>query len=194
LADERNGFALPEGLTMENLVDLKPRADGEAASMLTRYVATRHDASLTWRDVEELAAATRLPLVLKGLVRSDDAERAVSCGARGIIVSNHGARQLDGAPASLDALPPICEAVAGRCEVLMDGGIRWGQDVLKALGLGARAVLVGRPILWGLAVGGEAGVKRILDLLREELANAMALAGCPDVSSLPTDLVRRRPR
>ncbi len=115
----------------------------------------------------------------------------MSAGAAGIVVSNHGARQLDGAPASLSALPGVVEAVAGRCEVLLDGGIRWGTDVFKALALGARAVLLGRPILWGLAVAGDSGVQHVLDLVREELTRAMALSGCPTLASITPDLVRR---
>src|SRR6185369_1304665 len=112
------------------------------------------------------------------VLRPDDARRAVDTGARGIIVSNHGGRQLDGAPASIDALPGVVDAVADRADVLVDGGVRWGSDVLTALALGARAVLLGRPILWGLAVGGEAGAARVLSLLRDEVDLALALTGC----------------
>ena len=189
LADERNGFCLPEGLVMSNLI---AAGAGEAppGSMLSGYVAARHDPSLTWKDVEWLRSLTRLPVVLKGIVRADDAVRAAQAGAQAIIVSNHGARQLDGAPATLEALPLVADAVAGRCEVLMDGGIRWGTDVLKALALGARAVLVGRPVLWGLAVNGRDGVVRVLELLGTELSNAMALAGCASVAAIDRDLCR----
>jgi 4-hydroxymandelate oxidase len=196
LADERNEFGLPEGLTMANLTlpgTSGAEGDPVASSMLARYVATRHDTSLTWHGLEVLAASTRLPVVLKGIVRPDDAERAVLHGARGVVVSNHGARQLDGAPATIDALSAIADRIADRCEVYLDGGIRWGTDVLKALGLGARAVLVGRPILWGLATFGEAGVARVLEMLRDELGRAMALAGSPDVRAIDRDLVRKRP-
>ena len=105
----------------------------ERGSLLASYVASRHDASLTWRDVHWLASLTRLPILLKGIVRPDDAVRALDAGAAGVIVSNHGARQLDGAPATIEALPAIADAIAGRCPVLMDGGIRWGTDVLKAI-------------------------------------------------------------
>jgi 4-hydroxymandelate oxidase len=131
-------------------------------------------------------------MLVKGVVRGDDAARAVDHGAAGVVVSNHGARQLDGAPASIDALPGVVAAVAGRCPVLVDGGFRWGTDVLKALGLGATAVLVGRPILWGLAVGGQDGVERVLEIFRNELSTAMALAGCADVTDIGGDLIRRR--
>ncbi|HSN97168.1 MAG TPA: alpha-hydroxy acid oxidase [Candidatus Nanopelagicales bacterium] len=196
LADVRNGFALPEGLVMANLVDAANAAAGagDRGSMLASYVASRHDASLTWRDVEWLGSITSLPVLLKGVVRPDDAVRALDHGADGIVVSNHGARQLDGAPATVDVLPRVVDAVAGRCPVLMDGGVRWGTDVLKAIALGAAAVLVGRPVLWGLAVGGQQGVVRVLQILRDELSLAMALAGCPTLAALDRDLVRPAPR
>ncbi|MGK3969160.1 alpha-hydroxy acid oxidase [Sorangium sp. So ce118] len=192
IADVRNGFALPEGLVMANLLDAAAGAPaGERGSLLAAYVASRHDASLTWRDVEWLASLTRLPILLKGIIRPDDAVRALGCGAAGVIVSNHGARQLDGSPATIEVLPAVVDAIAGRCPVLMDGGVRWGTDVLKAVALGARAVLVGRPVLWGLAALGGEGVARVLAALRDELSIAMALAGCPTLASIDRDLVRR---
>jgi 4-hydroxymandelate oxidase len=195
LANERNLFALPEGLQMANLMSAKGLGSKlEERSMLAKYVASRHDASLTFRDLEWLRGLSRLPLLIKGVVRGDDAARAVEHGVSGVIVSNHGARQLDGSPASIDALPGVVAAVGGRVPVLMDGGIRRGTDVLKALGLGASAVLVGRPILWGLAVGGEAGVRRVLEILANELSTAMALAGCPRIADIGGDLVQRRKR
>jgi 4-hydroxymandelate oxidase len=194
LADERQGFALPAGMRMENLGPLLAGANSSEASMLARFVASRHDASLSWRDLDWLRSLSPLPLVLKGVVRADDAARAASAGVDGIVVSNHGARQLDGSPATLDALPGVVEAVAGRLEVYLDGGVRWGTDVLKALALGARAVLLGRPILWGLAVGGEAGVSAVLACLDSELRRAMALAACPTLASIDRDLVKRRTR
>jgi len=195
LADVRNAFALPEGLVMANLVSAADvAAAADQGSALASYVATRHDAALTWRDVDWLRSMTSLPVLLKGIVRPDDAARAVDHGAAAVVVSNHGARQLDGAPATLDVLPAIVDAVAGRCPVLMDGGIRWGTDVLKALALGAAAVLVGRPILWGLAAAGGEGVAQVLQVLRDELSTAMALAGCRSLASIDRDLVRRAPR
>lgn len=190
LADERNGFALPAGLTMANLAEAP--SSPLAGSALASYCAARHDASLTWKDLDWLRSLTTLPILLKGVLRGDDAARAVEQGVAGVIVSNHGGRQLDGTPATLDALPEVCAAVAGRCPVLLDGGVRWGTDVLKALGRGATAVLVGRPALWGLAVGGSEGVARVLTLLRGELERAMALAGCPALAALDRDLIRRR--
>jgi 4-hydroxymandelate oxidase len=131
--------------------------------------------------------------VLKGIVRADDAARAAAEGVDAIIVSNHGARQLDGSPATLDALPGVADATAGRCEVLLDGGVRWGTDVLKAVALGARAVLVGRPVLWGLAVAGEEGVFAVLSILQAELSRAMALSGCAGLGDANRDLVRPAP-
>ena len=137
------------------------------------------DSSLTWRDLEWLRSITSLPLLVKGILTAEDAELASEAGIEGIVVSNHGGRQLDGVAASLDALPEVVDAVGGRAVVLMDGGIRRGTDVVKALALGAHAVLAGRAALWGLAVGGAEGVEHVLGLLREEVALALALCGCP---------------
>jgi 4-hydroxymandelate oxidase len=189
LADVRNQFALPEGMQMANLVgSLPPDTSG---SQLASYVASRHDAALTDRDLEWIRGYG-MPLAVKGVVRADDARRIADAGADAIIVSNHGARQLDGAPATLDALPGVVDALAGRrCEVLVDGGVRWGRDVLIALALGARAVMIGRPVLWGLSVAGRDGVRRVIESLRDELSLAMALAGCPNIASITRDLVRR---
>lgn len=188
--DERGGFCLPEGMRMENLVAALADAPDDG-SMLAAYVADRHDASFTFDDLAWLREQSHLPVVLKGVVRADDAARAVDAGVAGIIVSNHGGRQLDGAPATLDALPGVAAAVGGRAEVMLDGGIRRGTDVLKALALGARAVLVGRPVLWGLAVGGEEGVAAVLGLLEDELSRAMALAGCARIEDIDRSLVAR---
>ncbi len=148
------------------------------------------DEALSWEDIAWLRSLTNLPILLKGILRPDDAALAVEHGAAGIIVSNHGGRQLDGVPASIEALPAVVEAVEGRVEVYMDGGVRRGTDVLKALALGARAVLVGRPILWGLGVDGAAGAQHVLELLRDELELAMVLAGCADIASIDASLVK----
>jgi 4-hydroxymandelate oxidase len=187
LRDERNGFSLPPGLSMANLLALT--GDREQGSMLARYVADRHDAAFTWSDLAWLRSLSHLPIILKGIVRVDDAVRAVDAGVAAVIVSNHGGRQLDASPATIDALPGVARALEGRAEVYVDGGIRWGTDVLKALALGARAVLVGRPVLWGLAAGGEEGVVRVLGLLTEELSRAMALAGVKSVREVERGMV-----
>jgi 4-hydroxymandelate oxidase len=189
--DDRNRFSLPPGIGMANLEGMGlPESEG---SRLFAFFVERHDASMTWDDVAWLGSLTPMPLVLKGIVRGDDATRAVEAGADAIVVSNHGGRQLDGAAATIDVLPEVIEAVEGRAEVLVDGGIRRGSDAMKALALGARAVLVGRPYLWGLAVDGEAGVRRVMELLRDELALAMALCGCPSVADIDHSLVARAP-
>jgi isopentenyl diphosphate isomerase/L-lactate dehydrogenase-like FMN-dependent dehydrogenase len=146
--------------------------------------------TITWDIVPWLRSITSLPIVLKGILTAEDAELAVQSGVSAIIVSNHGGRQLDGAVPSIEALPEVVAAVDGRCEVYLDGGIRRGTDILKALALGARAVLIGRPALWGLAVNGRDGVRHVLELLRNELALAMALAGCSSLTSISRSLVK----
>jgi 4-hydroxymandelate oxidase len=152
-------------------------------------VAEKLDPSLGWKDVAWLRSITRLPVLVKGLVRPDDALRALDAGVHGVVVSNHGGRQLDGAPATASVLGAIADAVQGRLEVLVDGGVRRGTDVLRALCLGARAVLVGRPILWGLAVAGEEGALAVLETLRDELDQAMALAGCAQIADATRELI-----
>ena len=175
LRDERNRFSLPPGIGLANLAGAGlPTAEGSA---LFSFFVDRIDPSLDWEDVAWLRSLTPLPLVLKGIVTEEDARLAVEAGVDAIVVSNHGGRQLDGAPATLDVLPEVVAAADGRAEVLLDGGIRRGSDVFKALALGARAVLVGRPYLWGLAAGGPEGVRRVLEILRDDLALTMALAG-----------------
>jgi isopentenyl diphosphate isomerase/L-lactate dehydrogenase-like FMN-dependent dehydrogenase len=146
--------------------------------------------SVTWKTVEWLRAVTSLPILLKGILTAEDALLALEHGVSGIIVSNHGGRQLDGTVTSIEALPEIVAAVDGRCEVYLDGGIRRGTDILKALALGARAVLIGRPALWGLAVDGADGVQRVLEILQAELERAMKLAGCPTLASIDRTLVK----
>ena len=147
---------------------------------------------LSWRDVEELASMSGLPVLVKGVLTTEDALLACESGAAGVVVSNHGGRQLDGVPATIEALPEVVEAVAGRVPVLMDGGIRRGTDVVKALALGAQAVLAGRPFVWGLAAGGEEGVSAVLELLRAELKLALALLGCKSPSEVTPTHVRGR--
>ena len=190
-ADVRNHFHLPDGLAAANLGDGElgrvPRGDG--TSGVAEYFARLLDDDLTWRDVEWLRSLTRLPVIVKGVARGDDAKRAIDAGASAIICSNHGGRQLDTAQPTIRALQEVIEAVDGGVEVLVDGGIRRGTDVLKALAFGARAVLLGRPILWGLAVDGEAGVRAVLELIHTEFDHAMALCGCRNVHEITRDLI-----
>ncbi|NEQ21552.1 MAG: alpha-hydroxy-acid oxidizing protein, partial [Microcoleus sp. SIO2G3] len=189
--DKRNQFTLPTGMSLANLTTLKelkiPERFGESG--LFAYFAEQINPALTWADLDWLCSLSPLPVVVKGILRGDDALKAVEHGANAVIVSNHGGRQLDGAIASMDALSEVVAAVSEQAEVLVDGGIRRGTDVLKALALGAKAVLLGRPVLWGLAVGGEAGVRHVLQLLRDELDIAMALSGCACVDDIDSSLV-----
>jgi 4-hydroxymandelate oxidase len=190
--DVRNEFRLPEGIVMRNLLPAGRSFAGldDGGGSAAAYINAMLDPSISWRDLDWLAAQTKLPMLVKGIVRADDAVRAREHGAQGVVVSNHGGRQLDTSPATIEVLEPIATAIDGRIEVLIDGGIRRGTDVLKALALGARAVMLGRPILWGLAVEGEAGVQRVLEILRQELDVAMALAGCCNVDEIDIDLLR----
>ena len=148
-----------------------------------------NDASLTWTDMAWLRSLSPLPLVVKGILRPDDARLAIEHGAAAVVVSNHGGRQLDRVAATIDALEPVVDAVEGLAEVYLDGGVRRGTDVVTALALGARAVFVGRPILYALAVAGEAGVARAVEILRAETTTAMALLGCPTVADITRDRV-----
>ncbi|MBD1895211.1 alpha-hydroxy acid oxidase [Coleofasciculus sp. FACHB-129] len=191
--DTRNQFVLPSGMELANLATLtdleisyKPGESG-----LFAYFLEQLNPALTWKDLEWVQSLSPLPLVVKGILRGDDALRAVEHGAKAVIVSNHGGRQLDGAIATIDALSEVVAAVGDTAEVLVDGGIRRGTDVLKALALGAKAVLLGRPVLWGLAVGGEAGVGHVLELLRDELDLAIALSGCAKLQDIDSSLVLR---
>ena len=192
--DLRNGFGLPPHVQAANFAHeltatLSTREQGHSG--IARHAQEAFDTTMSWEVVEWVRSVSRLPLLLKGVLTAEDAARAASLGVDGVIVSNHGGRQLDGAISALEALPEVVRAVAGRCEVLMDGGVRRGTDVLKALALGARAVLVGRPVFWGLAAAGEQGVHHLLSLLREELELAMALAGRPSVKDIDASLVYR---
>ena len=190
--DVRNEFRLPEGIVMRNLLPAGREFAGldDGKGSVAAYINAMFDPSISWRDLDWLAAQTKLPVIVKGLVRADDAVRAREHGAQAVVVSNHGGRQLDTSPATIEVLESITTAVDGRIEVLIDGGIRRGTDVLKALALGARAVLLGRPILWGLAVDGEQGVRDVLDIVRHEFDVAMALAGCCSVDEIDVDLIR----
>lgn len=181
----RTGLQLPQGLTFENFDEYH---NTEAAAVL-QYVESQFDPSLTWDDLEWLISLTSLPVLVKGILRADDARRAIDCGAAGIIVSNHGGRQLDTAVTGIEALPGVVAAVRGQTEVYIDGGIRRGTDILKALAFGARAAMIARPVLWGLAVAGREGVERVLDILKRELDTAMALCGCTSLADIEPDLI-----
>jgi 4-hydroxymandelate oxidase len=151
------------------------------------------DPRLRWSDIEQLAADSPLPVLVKGLLTAEDARHAADHGAAGVIVSNHGGRQLDTVLAGADALPEVVDAVGGQVDVLVDGGIRRGTDVVKALALGARAVLIGRPALWGLAVDGAAGVQRVLEIVLAELQNALTLVGAPTIADLDRSFLTPAP-
>ncbi len=185
-----SGFHIPAGM---DVVNLRGQDGGKSAQGvgIAQVLGWTISPSVTWKDLEWACGLTKLPVYAKGICRADDARRAVDAGARGIVVSNHGGRQLDGTPATVRALPGVVRAVDGRVPVLVDGGIRRGVDVLRAIAIGATAVQVGRPVLWGLACGGSAGVARCFEILREELDRAMALAGCADVASIQADLLQQ---
>jgi isopentenyl diphosphate isomerase/L-lactate dehydrogenase-like FMN-dependent dehydrogenase len=183
--DIRAAFALPDDLPLPNLPVRLARED------FHRELGSVVDPSLTWRDLEWLRAVCPLTLVVKGVLTAEDALLAAEHGAAAVIVSNHGGRQLDGVPSTLDVLPEVVEAVGERVEVLFDGGIRRGTDVLKALALGARATLAGRAIVWGLAVAGEDGVAQVLALLRDEIQVGLKLLGCASPAEVTRAHVRR---
>ncbi|HEX6761765.1 MAG TPA: alpha-hydroxy acid oxidase [Gaiellaceae bacterium] len=181
--DRRTGFAIPP--------HLKVAAFGHG-DLTPAEVLGQISPTLAWRDVERLAADAGLPVLLKGVQTAEDARLACEHGAAGVVVSNHGGRQLDGVAATLDMLPAVVEAVDGRLEVLVDGGIRRGSDAVKALALGAHAVLTGRAVLWGLAVGGEDGARAVLELLRAEIRNTLELLGCRSPAEVTRDHVALR--
>src|SRR6266540_4951725 len=184
--DVRSGFVIEEPTAVPGLT-----AGGVTRPLPLTEMALLIDPTLTWADLAWLVEMSPLPVLVKGVLTAEDAALAVAHGAAGVIVSNHGGRQLDGVPASADALPEVVERVGEAADVLVDGGVRRGTDVLKALALGARAVLVGRPVLWGLAVAGETGVRHVLELLLAELDTALALAGAPRASVLDRAWLRR---
>ncbi|MBR7671546.1 alpha-hydroxy acid oxidase [Streptomyces daliensis] len=192
--DVRNRFVLPGHVRAANLTTTaaapwttEPAAGDTAhrrladASAVAEHTSRTFSSSLTWASVEVLRRSTRLPLVLKGVLSPEDALRAAECGCDAVVVSNHGGRQLDGAVPSIDALAGLVSAVGATCEVLPDSGVRGGTDVLKALAMGAHGVLVGRPVIWGLSTAGEAGVRQVLELLADELRDALGLSGCGGV-------------
>ena len=184
--DMRGGFSLPDGVTIANLerYGTPDALRWAGTSTFTEYVHKLVDDSLTWESVDWLKSVTKLPVLIKGILTAEDAKLAMDHGADGLVVSNHGGRQLDGVLATIDALPEVVAVADGRIPVLMDGGIRRGTDVFKALALGAAAVCIGRAYLWGLAAEGEAGVSTVLEMLRGELELTMALSGCESVAHI----------
>jgi isopentenyl diphosphate isomerase/L-lactate dehydrogenase-like FMN-dependent dehydrogenase len=187
--DYRTGFEIPADVT----VPAVEAAVGSSVSITPRGVFELVDPALTWEGLEAIAGECPLPVLAKGVQTAEDGALAVEHGAAGVVVSNHGGRQLDCVAASLDMLPEVVEAVDGRAEVLMDGGIRRGTDVVMALALGANAVLAGRAPLWGLAVGGADGAQRVLEILKAETELALTLAGCPTPEHVTRDHVQRPP-
>ena len=211
--DLRNGFTLPPKFTAASLVDMalhpswwwhtlsKPTITlanvagltGKAvenATSMGQYAASQLDPSVTWDDLAWMIEQWGGPFLVKGIVRADDAQRAVSTGATGIIISNHGGRQLDHAIAPVAALPAIAEAIGESTQIILDGGIRRGSDIIKALALGADACMIGRPYLFGLAAGGQEGVQRAIDILKSELQRSMRLLGCNDIRQLNPGLLQ----
>jgi isopentenyl diphosphate isomerase/L-lactate dehydrogenase-like FMN-dependent dehydrogenase len=187
--DRRTGFKIPEELGVPSV----EAALGSGRAVTIEETFGLMEPALTWEGLGDLASECSVPVLLKGVLTGEDAALAVEHGAAGVIVSNHGGRQLDRSPATADVLGEVVDAVAGRRPVLVDGGVRRGVDVAIALALGAEAVLVGRPALWGLAVGGEQGARRVLALLREELELALALCGCASPAELSRAHLRRAP-
>ena len=184
LAALRTALAMARAIPGGRLHNLK---SGDALAAVRRFIATYSRTSLTWDDLPFIRERTRLPIVLKGVLHPDDARRAIDAGMDGVMVSNHGGRQVDGSIAALDALPPIVDAAAGRVPVLFDSGVRGGSDVFRALAIGARAVGIGRPYAYGLAVAGEAGVREVVGNIIAELELTMALAGCATVADVSRD-------
>jgi L-lactate dehydrogenase (cytochrome) len=211
--DAKNGLSVPPKVTLRNVIDVlrRPRwiagmlstrrhsfgnlegrmSAGTGMRNLSEWVAGQFDASATWKDVAWVRERWPGKLVLKGVLDAADAREAAASGADAVVVSNHGGRQLDGASSSIGALPEVAEALQGRCEVLFDGGIMSGQDVLKALALGARGCLIGKAFLYALAARGEAGVTQALSIIRSELDVSMALAGCTDIQAVDARMLRR---
>lgn len=207
----RNGFTVPPRFTATTLLDfamhwrwlldvgLGPKIkfrnfvdtglDANNAVTITQFIAGQYDLSVNWRDVEWFKSQWGGPVLLKGLLSPADALLAIDSGIDGIIVSNHGGRQLDGAISAISALPAIVDAVAGRIPLILDGGIRRGSDVVKAIALGATACMIGRAWLYGLAAGGESGVERALTILRDEIDVSLALLGCSDLSQVDRDIL-----
>ncbi|WCJ39364.1 Glycolate oxidase 2 [Euphorbia peplus] len=189
-ADIKNRMIVPQLKNLEGLFSIE--VESEKGSKLEAYANETFDATLSWKDVTWLKSITNLPILIKGILTREDAIKAVEVGVGGIIVSNHGARQLDYSPATISALEEVVDAVGGKVPVLLDGGVRRGTDVFKALALGAKAVLVGRPVIYGLAVNGENGVTKVIEMLKNELELTMALSGCPSLKHITRNHIRTR--
>jgi isopentenyl diphosphate isomerase/L-lactate dehydrogenase-like FMN-dependent dehydrogenase len=189
-ADLRNRFVLPRDILLKHLRDIGfDVKESMSHAELLAFNDQAWDLALSWKFFDWLRSITKLPLIIKGVLRTDDAKQAIAIGLDGIIVSNHGGRRLDGVPASIEQLPQVVQAVGNRAEVYLDSGVRRGTDVLKALALGAKAVLIGRPYAWALAANGQAGVERVLELLRDELMSAMLACGCETIAKVDRSLV-----
>ncbi|XP_064969653.1 peroxisomal (S)-2-hydroxy-acid oxidase GLO4-like isoform X1 [Musa acuminata AAA Group] len=194
-ADEKNKMIIPRNSNLEGLMSVD--ADPTGGSKLEAYASETLDPSLSWKDIEWLKSITKLPIILKGIITAEDARKAVDAGVSGIIVSNHGGRQLDYTPPTISVLEEVVKAVSGAVPVLLDGGVRRGTDVFKALALGAKAVMIGRPVVYGLAANGEHGVRSVIKMLQNELELTMALAGCPTLRDITRNHVminHERPR
>ncbi|KAL7635786.1 UNVERIFIED_CONTAM: hypothetical protein RMT77_013603 [Armadillidium vulgare] len=186
-------FSLPSHLRLANFDDANfPEKDTQKKGGLLRYISSNFSSSLTWEDISWLKSITRLPIVLKGVLTAEDAIKSLEVGAAAIWVSNHGGRQIDGTLPTMEALPEIVDAVGHACEIYVDGGVRTGADIFKALALGANMVFVGRPLAWGLTCGGYDGAYKVLQILENELKNTMCLSGCPTVKSITRDRVVRK--
>ncbi|XP_038990276.1 peroxisomal (S)-2-hydroxy-acid oxidase GLO4-like [Phoenix dactylifera] len=181
-ADIKNKMIAPKISNLEGLLSLD--VDAEGGSNLEAFASETLDPSLSWKDIGWIKSITNLPILVKGILTAEDATKAVEAGVSGIVVSNHGARQLDYAPATISVLEEVVKAVSGAVPVLFDGGVRRGTDVFKALALGAKAVMIGRPVVYGLAAKGEYGVRRVIEMLQNELELTMALAGCPSIKDI----------
>jgi isopentenyl diphosphate isomerase/L-lactate dehydrogenase-like FMN-dependent dehydrogenase len=184
---------LRTGFTVQEPIPAFAAATGRPSGATPAEVFSLIESCLTWHDLERLRGLSDLPLLVKGVLTREDARLAADAGADGVVVSNHGGRQLDTVLAGIDALPEVVEEVGGELEVFVDGGVRRGSDVVKALALGARAAMIGRPVLWGLAAGGEQGVTDVLEMFRREIALAMSLAGCAGCGTVTRDHVQQGP-
>ncbi|TQE09710.1 hypothetical protein C1H46_004667 [Malus baccata] len=187
-ADIKNKMVAPQLRNFEGLISTE--VDSDEGSNLEAFAKGSFDASLCWEDIGWLKSITNLPILIKGVLTHEDARKAMEVGVAGIVVSNHGARQLDYTPATISVLEEVVHAVGGKIPVLFDGGIRRGTDVFKALALGAQAVLVGRPVVYGLAANGKRGVKRVIEMLKDEFELTMALSGCPSIRDITRSHVR----